>query len=168
MSNLQRILIVGDAGRGKTTLAQRLSEKLNIPKYSTDDYFYEVKFSKPRDKQEAIRTISMLYHNECWIVEGTTQWLWQPGLESADIILHLTYGSIFAQWYALIKRRFARKNAETLGELFRLLKHVFYKRYGIGYRKGKIPHEQIIAPYKEKVTVLTSFKDIDAFLESLN
>jgi len=41
----KKIIIIGDAGRGKSTLASKLSKKLNTPHYSTDDYFYEVKFS---------------------------------------------------------------------------------------------------------------------------
>ena len=42
---LNRILIIGDSGRGKTVLARKISEKLGIPAYSTDDYLYEMKFT---------------------------------------------------------------------------------------------------------------------------
>ncbi len=163
----KKILIVGDAGRGKTTLARTLSQMLSIEHHSTDDYFYEVKFSKPRDKQQAIANISHVYHNDAWIVEGTTQWLWQPGLESADVILFLKYDSVFAQWWSLIKRRSSRKNDESLRELLRLMKHVLYKKYGLGYRKGKMKHEEIVAPFRDKVVVMKSFKDIDVYVESL-
>jgi len=47
----KKILIVGDYGRGKTTLAQKLSRKLGIPYYSTDDFYWEKKFSKKQDKE---------------------------------------------------------------------------------------------------------------------
>ena len=60
----EKIIIIGDAGRGKSTLASKLSEKLNIPCYSTDDYFYEVKFTKPRDRQEALSQISNIYKQD--------------------------------------------------------------------------------------------------------
>ena len=52
--NLNRILIVGDAGRGKSTLASKISAKLGIPHHSTDHFYYEVKFTKIRDRQESI------------------------------------------------------------------------------------------------------------------
>ncbi len=59
---------MGDSGRGKSTLAPRISEKLGIPYHSTDDYFYEVKFSKLRDRQKSIEGISKLFHEPRWIV----------------------------------------------------------------------------------------------------
>ena len=46
MKSINKIIIIGDAGRGKTTLASNLSKKLGIKHYSTDDFFYEIKFTK--------------------------------------------------------------------------------------------------------------------------
>lgn len=48
----KRILIIGESGRGKTELGRKLSKELNIPLYSTDDFFWEVKFSKARETGE--------------------------------------------------------------------------------------------------------------------
>ena len=59
--NFNRIIITGDAGRGKSTLAGKLSEKCGITHHSTDDYFYEFKFFKPRDRVKALEEISKLY-----------------------------------------------------------------------------------------------------------
>jgi adenylate kinase family enzyme len=39
----KRIFILGDAGRGKTTFAEKLSKHTGIPHYSTDDFFWKVK-----------------------------------------------------------------------------------------------------------------------------
>lgn len=163
---LNKIIIIGDAGRGKSTLASALSKKLGIPHYSTDDYFYEIKFSKPRDKTQALDEISKLYETKKWIVEGTTQWLLTPGLDRADKIIYLRHTNVFSQWYVLVKRFFSRKE-ETFLELLGLMKHVLYKRYGLGYKKGKRTHSEVIAPYSEKVLTLSSFKEINTFLDSL-
>ncbi len=51
LGDIRRILIVGDSGRGKSTLAKSLSQKLNIKQYSTDDFFWKEKFSIPEDKE---------------------------------------------------------------------------------------------------------------------
>jgi adenylate kinase family enzyme len=75
--NLNKIIITGDAGRGKSTLAAKISEKLGIPHYSTDNFFYETKFTKIRYKKESIDLISKIYDQDKWIVEGTTEHLLQ-------------------------------------------------------------------------------------------
>jgi hypothetical protein len=164
--NSHKILILGDGARGKSTLAEKISKQLDIPWYSTDDFYYEIKFTKQRDKQESINEIVKLYAQREWIVEGTTEHLVAGGLNSADVILFLTYSNIFAQWAKLIQRHFGRDN-ESITGLLGLIRHLFYKRYGLGYRKGKITMSELIAPYKEKVIQLTSFKEIDDFLDNL-
>lgn len=164
--NHNKIIITGDAGRGKSTLAKILSEKLGIQSHSTDDYFYEVKFSKPRDRQEALRLISENYHKDKWIVEGTTYWLLEPGLKSADVIIYLHYKNILSQWFSILKRGLFRKN-ETLSGTLSLMRHVFYKRYKLGYKKGKMSHAELLEPYKDKVVALSSFKEINDFVNSI-
>lgn len=163
---LNKIIITGDAGRGKTGLAKRLSEKLGIPYYSTDNYYYEVKFTKARDKQESIDGISKVYKEEKWIVEGTTERLIEPGLPSADLVICLKYNNIFPQWIYIIKRHFHRDN-ETVASLWDIMRHVFYKRYSLGYRRGLPTIYEFVAPYKEKLVTLSSFKEMNNFLHAL-
>lgn len=163
---LRKIIIVGDAGRGKSTLASKLSEKLKIPHYSTDDYFYEVKFSKSREREDALSLISEIYKEDSWIVEGTTYWLLDPGIDISDMVIYLRHRSIFSQWFILLKRGLKREN-EKLPETLILMKHVFYKRYGLGYKKGKTTHAEFVKPHAHKVVTLSSFKEIDEFLKNL-
>lgn len=159
----KRIIIIGEAGRGKSTLAAKISEKLGIKKYSTDDFYYEYKYFKAREREIALDQIKRVYMEDSWIVEGTTQWLLAPGLNSADLIIYLKYKNIFIQWWVIIKRHFHRKD-ESIKSMFILLRHVFYKRYSLGYKKGKPTHMEVLAPYKDKVVVLSSFKEIDVFI----
>lgn len=163
---LNRILIVGDAGRGKSTLASKISAKLGIPHHSTDDFYYEVKFSKIRDRKESIEKVKKIFKNEKWIIEGTTKHLIEPGLHSADRIIHLRFKNIPTQWTVLFKRYFKRDN-ETIQGLFKLMRHVLYKKYHLGYRKGKLTPTEFINPHKHKVITLSSFKEIDEFINSL-
>lgn len=157
---------MGDAGRGKSTLASRLSEKLGIHHHSTDDYYYEVKFSKPREKQQSIREISKLFHAPQWIIEGTTHHLLEQGLAPADLIIYLKHKNVAYQWACLVSRHFQRDNESWL-DLFQLVKHVLYKRYGLKYKKGKKSNAELIAPFKEKVVTLSSFREINDFINNL-
>lgn len=161
-----KILIVGDACRGKSELAQRLSKKLGIPSYSTDDFYYEVKFTKVRDKQESFDGISKIYKKDKWIVEGTTERLIRPGLDSADIIVNLKHKNIPIQW-VLLFRRYLRRDNETIGGLLKLMKHVLFKKHKLGNRKGKLTPTEVVEPYKHKVITFHSFKEINNFVDSL-
>lgn len=163
---LNKILIVGDAARGKSTLAENLSKKLGIPHYSTDDFFYEIKFSKVRDRAEAVEQIKEIFKKEKWIIEGTTKRLVEHGLHSADMIIHLQHKNIPTQWFILFRRYLKREN-ETIFGLFKLMKHVLFKKYKWGDRKGKPTPSEIIDPHKHKVITLSSFKEIDEFLKNL-
>lgn len=135
MNRINKIIIIGDAGRGKTTLASKLSKKLGIKHYSTDDFFYEIKYTKPRDRNEAVSEITKVYHGDKWIVEGTTQWLLANGLDSSNLIIYLKYNNILSQWFTVFTRHFKRKDISFLKTLH-LMRHVFYKRYGLGHKKG--------------------------------
>jgi adenylate kinase family enzyme len=162
----KRIIIVGDSGRGKSTLAQRISSNTGIPWHSTDDFYYEAKFSKARTRSDALEKIKNEFEKDEWIIEGSTFWLLEQGPNSADLIICLRYRNIFAQWWRIFWRGLFRKH-ETFKGTFQLMKHVFYKRYGLGYKKGALTIEQFIEPYKNKVITLSSFREINKFIRKI-
>ncbi len=161
-----KILIVGDSCRGKSTLAARISKKLGIQDYSTDDFYYEVKFTKVRDKKESLDGISEIYKNDRWIVEGSTVKLIYPGLDSCDIIINLKHKNIVTQWALLFRRHLNRDN-ETVWGLLKLMKHVLFVKHKLGDRRFKLTPTEAIEPYKHKVVTLHSFKEIEDFVNSL-
>lgn|SRR5574343_138919 len=165
LNNSSKIIIIGEAGRGKSTLAKKLSVILNIPEYSTDDMYYEIKFNKIREKSEALTLANKISAENKWIIEGTTIWLIEPFIQKADLIIFLKHKNILSQWLILMKRHISRKE-ETLSGLLYLMRHVFYKRYNLGYKKGKTTHIEFIDKYSSKTVTLTSFKEIDLFIKN--
>jgi adenylate kinase family enzyme len=163
----KKILILGDAGRGKSTFAEKLSKKISIPHYSTDDFYWKVKFTEANDKEKSIEEISHVYKQNAWIMEGTTRRLIREGLEKADVIYLLEFNNIIHQYYFLIKRKFKRKH-ESFMDLWGLLKHVTYKRYKKGYGSGNPPLRELLESYTKKVIRLSSMKEINQYLESVN
>lgn len=156
----KKILIIGDSGRGKSTFSKKLSEKLHIPFYSTDDYYWKVKFSEPNDKSESIKQIEQIYLKDSWIVEGGTTHLIRPGLEKADIILNLIFRNIFEQWWSLIKRNKERNNEG----LFQHLSYVTRKRFGIGNDKEK-KKKELLKQHSQKIFTIKSFKELNKILK---
>ncbi len=158
----KRILIVGDAGRGKSTLAINLSKKLKIKNFSTDDFFWKKKFSVKEDRERSIENISKIYDQNKWIVEGSTRSLVEGGLVRAEIIVYLKYPNLGAWFWNLYMRNRNRKN-ERLIDLVKLYKHLFFKRYKIGNQKNKLGIEEMLSKFEEKVVYLKSFEDINNF-----
>ena len=162
----KRIFILGDAGRGKTTFAEKLSKHTGISHYSTDDFFWKVKFTVPNDREKSVEEISPIYDKDEWIMEGTTRRLIIKGLEKADVIYFLKFKNILYQYYFLIKRSLTRKN-ENLIDLWNLLKHVTYKKYKRGYGNHLPPLQKLLEPYKDKTVVLSSMKEINQCIKSI-
>jgi adenylate kinase family enzyme len=162
----KKILIVGDASRGKSTLAEKISKKLGIPFYSTDDFYWKTKFTESNDRQKSLEEINKIYNKDEWIVDGSTGRLIHDGLEQADVIYLLEFTHIIPQYYSLITRHLKRKN-ETIAGIWELLKHVTKKRYKKGYASHKPLLKDMLKPYKNKVVRLTSFKEIDKFINNL-
>jgi adenylate kinase family enzyme len=161
-----KIIIIGDAGRGKTTLAEKLSEKLGIPKYSTDDFFWEVKFSKPRSIEESNEMARLCFENDSWIVEGGTRRMVRIGIPKANRIFYLTHDNFIKQIWVIYKRSRGREN-ENMISIFKLMFYQFRKKYRFGKHKKLESFEEMLAPYEDKVIRMTSFEEIDEYLKNV-
>lgn len=164
--NFKKILIVGDSGRGKTTFAKNLSKKLNIKHFSTDNFFWKVKYSQPIEKEISIKNMSKIYDQKSWIVEGATRSLIKQGIEKSDQIIYLVYPNLLSQFWVLFKRKLTRKK-ETWTNLFNFYKHLFYKKYKLGQHKNKPSLEEMLKPHLGKTIRLHSFREIDNFIQNL-
>lgn len=162
----KRILIVGDSDRGKSTLAVALAKKLGIKNYSTDDFYWKVKFTVPEEKQISIDNISKIYQQKSWIVEGSTRSLIKEGIDKSDIIIHLVYPNLLSQFWHLFLKNLTREN-EKLINLLRLYRHLIYKKYKIGPQKDKTGLEEMLVSFKNKMVKLKSFREINNFIDIL-
>ncbi len=161
----KKILIIGASGRGKTTFAKKLSEKLSISYYETDDFFWKIKYSEPNDKEQSIRDIGKIYDLDTWIVEGSTRHLMKGGLDKAEIIFYFKFSNFLIQYFHIIKR--AYKRGDNIWHLFELLRHLTKKKYSIKYNGDKETTEELVMPYKHKVVYFHSFKEINNYLDCI-
>lgn len=159
-----RIIITGDSGRGKTTLAHRISSHLHIPVYSTDDFYFTKKFTIKRDMKDALQLAQDAASKKSWIIEGTSKALITPGLERSDLVLYLRYKSFLKQAARVIRRSLSRPH-ERMTDTFNLLWFLFNKRYRITYRKE--PTLDYVKRRSNNLIILDSFRDIGSFLSCI-
>ncbi len=160
----RKIIITGDSGRGKSTLAENLSKKFNIKHYSTDDFLWKKKFSEMEDKKLAEENIGKIYRENEWIVEGGSMRMLKDSLESADVIIYLGFNNILTQYLVLFRRFLKRKN-ENIKTFYELIRHITYKRFKLGYKKDDLTMLETLEPHKHKTIELYSYKEIENFLK---
>jgi adenylate kinase family enzyme len=88
---MQKVLIIGIVASGKTTLAKRLSKKINVPWYELD-FIVHHQTSTGRYKRtddEQVEVIMEIDKKETWIFEGTDRESYQCLYQMADTIIFL-------------------------------------------------------------------------------
>ncbi|MBU4315323.1 hypothetical protein KJ673_02865 [Patescibacteria group bacterium] len=155
----KRILVIGDAGRGKTTFANHIARACERPVLSLDDVFWKRKYTIVEDESLALGRVRQMFAKDAWIVEGTSRLLAQEGFDRAEVIFYFKHRSLLWQLMHLIWR-YVRKHDSKFSELCALLVHTVYKRYQIGYERGQKSWQELLGPYESKVTAVESFDQV--------
>lgn len=99
---MDRICIIGGSGTGKTTLANSLGKRLNLPVYHIDGMNYLDNWEE-RNKEERDNMILEKVKEDKWIIDGTYRSTLKQRFERADFIIYLDYSSI-AQVIGVMQR----------------------------------------------------------------
>jgi adenylate kinase family enzyme len=85
---MEKIVIIGSPGAGKSTLARKLGRKLQIQVVHLDRIFWQPGWKeKPRNTR--IEILQERVRKKQWIIEGTYLDSSEPRLEAADTIIFL-------------------------------------------------------------------------------
>lgn len=97
-----KIAIIGSPGSGKSTLAIKLHERLSIPVYHLDQYFWLPGWQRP-DRAIFEQKHNTLCDKDTWIIEGMATRYMAYRCEKADVIIFLDI-----PWWRCIYRIFKR------------------------------------------------------------
>ena len=87
---MKRILIIGNSGTGKSTLAERLSFFLHLPFFPSDPFYWEPGW-KAAPAAKVFQQLSEVTARECWILDGNFDEYHECIWRQADCILWLDY-----------------------------------------------------------------------------
>lgn len=90
---MQRILIIGCGGAGKSTLARQLGEKLNIPVVHLDKLFWKPGWVES-SKEEIDEKIFEAMAKAQWIMDGNYNRTLPQRIEHCDTVIYLDFSRL--------------------------------------------------------------------------
>lgn len=102
MPSMQRILIVGICGAGKSTLAGELAGRLDLPIIHLDREYWQPGWTTPEPGWWRNR-VQELVSGDRWVMDGSYASTLQYRLPRADTVIHLDFSRRIAM-YRLLKR----------------------------------------------------------------
>lgn len=170
IKNQKRIHIIGSIGSGKTTLAKKLSDQLNIPYFELDNVVWE-RFDTgdiKRTEQDRDKYLGEIIASKEWIVEGVHHKWVTPCFQHADLIIFLDIKHSTRR-FRIIKRYFMQKagiEKANYTPTLSLLKELY--TYNTVYEYEIKPEiVDMLIPYKKKLIILKRSTEISNFLNRL-
>ena len=166
---MERILIIGCGGAGKSTLARQLGDKLNIPVVHLDKLFWKPGWVEiPKDEFDALIRQEMA--EEKWIMDGNFNRTLPERIARCDTVIYLDF-SRFACLLGIIKRVLTTygKVRPDMGEGcperidWEFLKWV----WNIKKNKREGNYKLLWEAQHAEIIVLKKRKEVKAFLEQV-
>ncbi len=87
---MQRVLIIGPCGAGKSTLARALGAKLGLPVFHMDQLNWQPGWVES-SKDEIRARLASIIAGDRWLIDGNYGGTLEPRLERADTVVYLDY-----------------------------------------------------------------------------
>jgi adenylate kinase family enzyme len=167
---MARIVILGNSGSGKSSLARRLSEQFGLPIIHLDGLFWEPGgFDRKRSKETVYAEIATLATGQCWIVEGVFGELVQAFLPNADLLIWLnldwaTCRQSLLQRGSESSKQLDRQAAETNFTKLIEWAAAYWQRDDARSYQG---HQALFTQFGGDKHSFTTRSEVDAFVASL-
>lgn len=97
---MQKILIIGSPGSGKSTLSKKLGKKLNLPVVHLDRLWLKEGW-KERSREEFDKLLKKELEKDKWIIDGNYSRTLETRVKSADAVIFLDYNRFLCLWRVL-------------------------------------------------------------------
>lgn len=175
---MNRIVIIGSSGAGKSTFAQALGKLLQVDVIHLDRLFWQAGWKElPRSVRREIQQY-YLNQRERWIMEGTYLSSSDDRLNAADTIIFLGLPRLLCLW-RIIKRHITTYRQYRLDlpdgctdklSLRCVAKVLIFPHRGFKQFMRKINlirEREANQPQQKTIFLFHSAKDVDAFLDNL-
>jgi adenylate kinase family enzyme len=102
---MRKVVIIGPAGAGKSTLARELGAILKMDVFHLDRYFWQPGW-KEKSKEDRVKILQELVQKSEWIIEGAYFSTSDIRLQKGDTVIFLDMPILLCTWRVL-KRRYS-------------------------------------------------------------
>ncbi|WP_447788458.1 MULTISPECIES: adenylate kinase [Pseudomonas] len=163
--NLTRTLIIGNSGSGKSWLAKRLAEQLQVPWIDLDlIHWISDEHSIPRPRAEALGMARVLASKERWVIEGVYGWMVSELVEQATALIWLCLED--EDCVSHIRQREAKRD-EHNELLIALLEWAGSYRTREG-SSGFVAHQRLFEGFNASKLQLMSRAEVTAFINTVH
>lgn len=134
---MQRILIIGCPGSGKSTFAKKLAEKTKLPLIHLDRLFWKSGWIE-RSREEFDALVSDELNKDRWIIDGNYLRTLSDRMKYADTIIFFDYPTYICLWRVL--KRIVKKHGTTRDDMGENCPERFdmgFIKYILGFRKNQ-------------------------------
>lgn len=170
---MNKIVVIGGNGSGKTTFAKILGNQLNIPVTHMDKICRTDNWQ--RANEDVIRkTLTSIMSAPKWIIDGNDTKTLPLRLKKCDTVFYFDFNTITC-FYGVLKRTFANygKHRDDVGgenniEKFDMAKITFLKEIINFNRKNRKRYYEMISENSDiKRIVFKSRKQVNAYLNHI-
>lgn len=166
--SMERILIIGSNGAGKSTFSYRLASALELPLIHIDQIYWRGSWEvMPREEFE--KAVLLEAQKPQWIIEGNNIGSLYQRLPYADAVIWFEFSPLLCVWN-ILKREFKYRNQvrpDMPDDCISCLSLKFLKEVWYFNRKN---HERIEKQLREaniQPVHFTNYRQVEEFLENL-
>ena len=167
---MERIMIIGSGGSGKTTLARQLGEKTGLPVVHLDQIFWSPGNWKHLEREEFDALLQKELEKPQWILDGNYNRTLEPRLERCDTVIYLDFPRLvsFTGWLRRVIKNWGRARpdmAPGCGEWFDPEMARWVWNFN---KKNRARYRELLSGLEGKtVRIFTSRRQVKRFLDSL-
>lgn len=160
---MQKILVIGCCGTGKSTLSRRLSQQLDLPLYHLDQIWWQPGWQHI-EREDFDRQLQDILIRERWIIDGNYLRTLPERLCYADTVIFLDYSRPRALWQAF-KRFILRRRPDKLDGCREHLDTEFIRFIWKFHQTIRPEIQTLLADFSGKTYIFSSPDELKSALE---